>query len=379
MKNLFLLPTDKPSRLFKVSGELKLTRNFDFYNGSEYQNIYITNDEVIKEGDWIYDISSLDYNPLIHKATNIDATHLSTKDSLHARGLICTARNLKGRYKKIILTTDPELIKDGVQAIGDEFLEWFVKNPSCEFVEVNINSFGECHMEGDNCSCYDTADQSLCKLYYPNYKIIIPQEELKPIHKFNSGLGATLCNECYVIISEGLTEELFCEKCKHKQKLNSLVESWQKRQKEYESLAEKHRDSDHTYKKYTYRAQATRDCWKELLTFNKTTEGYYDDFKMIEGEKIEEAAKRFWKESKANPIEMAIFGAEWQQEQDLNLVQSYLSANLQNIELLEKSYSEEEVLKYLNHLIMMKSSELDKFTDDKEMVTMKWFEQFKKK
>jgi hypothetical protein len=58
---------------------------------------------------------------------------------------------------------------------------------------------------------------------------------------------------------------LYCEKCKHKQKLNSLVESWQKRQKEYEDLAEKHRDSDHTYKKYIYRAQATRDCWKELL------------------------------------------------------------------------------------------------------------------
>ena len=43
------------------------------------------------------------------------------------------------------------------------------------------------------------------------------QEELKPIHKFNSGLGATLCNKCYVIISKGLTEELFCEKCKPKQ------------------------------------------------------------------------------------------------------------------------------------------------------------------
>jgi hypothetical protein len=89
--------------------------------------------------------------------------------------------------------------------------------------------------------------------------------KLTPIHKFNSGLGATLCNKCYVIISEGLTEDLYCEKCKHKQKLNSLVESWQKRQKEYEDLAEKHRDSDHTYKKYIYRAQATRDCWKELL------------------------------------------------------------------------------------------------------------------
>lgn len=39
-------------------------------------------------------------------------------------------------YKKIILTTDQDLIKDGVQAIDDEFLEWFVANPSCKFVEV---------------------------------------------------------------------------------------------------------------------------------------------------------------------------------------------------------------------------------------------------
>ena len=47
--------------------------------------------------------------------------------------------------------------------------------------------------------------------------------------------------------------------------INSLVIFWQKRQREYEALAEKHRNSDHTYKKYIYRAQATRDCWKELL------------------------------------------------------------------------------------------------------------------
>jgi hypothetical protein len=30
--------------------------------------------------------------------------------------------------KKIILTTDLDLIKDGVQSIDNEFLEWFVKN-----------------------------------------------------------------------------------------------------------------------------------------------------------------------------------------------------------------------------------------------------------
>jgi len=42
----------------------------------------------------------------------------------------------KSEYSEIILTTDQDLIKDGVQAISDEFLEWFVNNPSCEEVEV---------------------------------------------------------------------------------------------------------------------------------------------------------------------------------------------------------------------------------------------------
>jgi hypothetical protein len=62
---------------------------------------------------------------------------------------------------KIILTTNNLLIKDGVQAIDDDFLEWFVKNPSCEFVEV--------------------AD--IWKMGIPSthdsYQLIIPQEEPK--------------------------------------------------------------------------------------------------------------------------------------------------------------------------------------------------------
>ena len=35
---------------------------------------------------------------------------------------------------------------------------------------------------------------------------------MKPIHKFNGGRGATLCHTCRVIITEGLTEDLYCEK-----------------------------------------------------------------------------------------------------------------------------------------------------------------------
>jgi hypothetical protein len=38
---------------------------------------------------------------------------------------------------------------------------------------------------------------------------------MKPIHKFNNGRGAMLCNGCRNIISTGpKTEELFCDKCK---------------------------------------------------------------------------------------------------------------------------------------------------------------------
>jgi hypothetical protein len=36
---------------------------------------------------------------------------------------------------------------------------------------------------------------------------------MKPIHKYNGGAGATLCHQCRVIITTGLTEDLYCSKC----------------------------------------------------------------------------------------------------------------------------------------------------------------------
>jgi len=47
---------------------------------------------------------------------------------------------------------------------------------------------------------------------------------MKPIIKYNNGIGAILCNECRVIIKRYLTKKelggntdlLFCEKCKLK-------------------------------------------------------------------------------------------------------------------------------------------------------------------
>ena len=40
---------------------------------------------------------------------------------------------------------------------------------------------------------------------------------MEPIHKFNNGRGATLCHTCTVIITTGLTKDLYCERCKPKE------------------------------------------------------------------------------------------------------------------------------------------------------------------
>ena len=37
---------------------------------------------------------------------------------------------------KIILTTNKLLIKEGVQPIGDEFLEWFINHSNCKQIEI---------------------------------------------------------------------------------------------------------------------------------------------------------------------------------------------------------------------------------------------------
>jgi hypothetical protein len=153
MKNIHVLPTDKPSRLSIIDSQLIYSKEY-FINP---QHIYITSDEEIKEGDWY--ISILENE--VYKATK------ETQNIMSVANLVASTSYKKTHFK-IILTTDQDLIKDGIQSIDDEFLEWFVKNPSCEFVEVNHFN-NECKGECDICdnSCGDW------------YKIIIPKEEPK--------------------------------------------------------------------------------------------------------------------------------------------------------------------------------------------------------
>lgn len=78
--------------------------------------------------------------------------------------------NEVAKGNKVILTTNKLLIKDGIQEIDDEFLEWFVKNPSCDSIKINlvpVNEYGsEITVGGYGFDRF-------------KYKIIIPQEESK--------------------------------------------------------------------------------------------------------------------------------------------------------------------------------------------------------
>jgi hypothetical protein len=165
MKNVHLLPTNKPSRLSILNnGKLNFGAEIMSSSSSKLQHIYITSsDEEIKEGDWVISDQSL-LSPLYDAIGKVEIISLETKkiiqsdNSWYWTDLDC---------KKIILTTDQDLIKDGVQAIDYEFLQWFVKNPSCEFVKIGLHQepLGEV-FNGKNTNTMWTD---------PKYKITIPQ------------------------------------------------------------------------------------------------------------------------------------------------------------------------------------------------------------
>ena len=177
MKNIHILPTDKPSRLHNKNGELGNYPSTKLYiedfKGNQHNSfhIYITSDEEIKEGSIV--LSTYDnweneskLKPVTGKIIKITEDGYLIQYYSEHFGVTQSMWD-KGHSKTIILTTDGDLIKDGVQKIDDEFIEWFVKNPRCEWVEVKK----EMYMPFDGKVPFELSlDQSLNTR--PHYKII---------------------------------------------------------------------------------------------------------------------------------------------------------------------------------------------------------------
>ncbi len=184
-KNIHILPTDKPSRLHEYSNIPFLGLSKEALNWKEAQHIYITSDEEIKEGVDVKDKWVISEYGFVIKADRIENNYL-----IHSNG----GSNYLCYYKFIILTTDPDLIKDGVQAIDDEFLEWFVKNPSCEWVKVE----------------HERVLWENGEITHYKYKIIIPKEVLNSISSKNipSEFNDIVNKEFFNLIEEPKQETL---------------------------------------------------------------------------------------------------------------------------------------------------------------------------
>jgi hypothetical protein len=316
MKNLFLLPTDKPSILYEGNLGKPVTIQSASAQLKKPLNIYITSDEEIKRGDilkipcgvgkvkelhWKYGNDNPSY--IVEDLFVYKLRYGQNEDKLQ----INLFRHED--VKKIILTTDQDLIKDGVQAIDDEFLEWFVKNSSCERVEIDdINN--KWHKENGSIVSVSV------------YKIIIPKEEPKQ---------DWYCPKCQSYVSsESVTFEETHQIC------NTSVVIEEPKQ---ECLVTKsiQLDAELAYKSLP----------KQELKEETTSEGFH----------------RIYKELDYREFDFGSFkiGVEWQKEQD------------------KKLYSEEEVVSFIHKFLKEHQPQLPYLLGGINMWFGQYKKQFKKK
>jgi len=135
-------------------------------------------------------------------------------------------KNRNGQYAyKVILTTNDLLIKDGVQAIDDEFLEWIVKNPSCQYGGYKDIDWGKIitsKEEPKQEKLEKTTEINLTRLCYydkrnPDFQIKeeygYDKEEVEATGNFSKKDCA--CDNCFYGRSK-LTEQLIWQQDKNK-------------------------------------------------------------------------------------------------------------------------------------------------------------------
>lgn len=109
MKNLHVLPTDCPSRLrYNIKTRIWELNEFHKYHTDikSTHNIYITSDEEIKMQDWVY-----------NNKENI-VEQITSKTQL----IFVLEENKENQtFKKIILTTDQDLISNGSVVTDGKF------------------------------------------------------------------------------------------------------------------------------------------------------------------------------------------------------------------------------------------------------------------
>jgi hypothetical protein len=114
MKNTYILTTKGQSLLHFAKEKMFITSSFpigetELYNSTP-QYVYIVVDDQILVYDFVYDTYRNQILP-VSDDENMQFFNLS-----------------KNRYKKIAITNDPDLIREGVREVTESFLDWIARN-----------------------------------------------------------------------------------------------------------------------------------------------------------------------------------------------------------------------------------------------------------
>jgi hypothetical protein len=100
-----LINETTPEELTKI--DTQMTNNKQQTAVDIAKNTYITSDEEIKEGDWV----------IFNELEIVKCIYSKNGEYLFSKPLLSSSNHHFSYFKKIILTTDQDLIKDGIQPI----------------------------------------------------------------------------------------------------------------------------------------------------------------------------------------------------------------------------------------------------------------------
>lgn len=368
MKNIHVLPTENPSRLrYNIKSKIWELNKFYKYHTDikSTHNIYITSEEHIKDC-WVLNMR---FNEVYY----------------------CKEwYGIQPITKKIILTSDPNLIEKGVQAIDNEFLEWFVKNPNCEKVEID-----------------ELTD-------YKFYGIIIPNKKKELKTNLEKLPFPELVNE----FSEFYKNIQLVEEPKQEIDETDSIRSWYQKMfnKVVETLTngnsvtfinKKEIKGNNTLLFHFYNKDQVIGELRKIL--NPEHFGFFK-YSVVDMRDFKEYIKQDWCVNILKNwddfgipdiiIERYIhdkraFGDVISYEDNLKqeTIEEASERNIKNLKDIDSKrftkagfklgakwkgdINAKEILEHLNHLMRLPSSHIDKFTDENGNITMKWFEQYK--
>lgn len=283
MKNIYLLPTKNKSNLYQGNLGQPLTAIHASANLRKPLGLYITSGKKAEKGDYAVATEGI----WINSVTKI------------------TGQPVADVWKKIILTNDQKLIKGGVQAIDDDFIEWFIENESCEFVEYREN--------------YNRGNGK----YY--YNAIIPKEELKKLTRILLNVSDSVKKqEDYLFTTTDGVEIYIGDKYYYitQDNKNCFENNY--------ALKKYVRENDITFST----RQKGNDYLKTIKPNNQTMQEASMDYlcKVTDCKRTTEYADEDFRE-----------GYIFREQQEINMAQGYLNANLENFEKMKTLFDIKDV------------------------------------